>query len=101
MYTFISKPKPPVTVYYIRIDVNRVFEDLRKTKAPNNHIPPFLVPIFPLPSPSKEEQLVVRCAGVQLRVNHHYLDYSLKSPDKTWHKCCFYVGNVPLGCLSS
>jgi hypothetical protein len=38
MYTFISKPKPPVTVYYTGKHVSRVFEDLRKTKAPNNEI---------------------------------------------------------------
>jgi hypothetical protein len=35
MYTFISKPKPPVTVYYTGRHVSHVFEDHRKTKAPN------------------------------------------------------------------
>jgi hypothetical protein len=38
MYTFISKSKPPVTVYYAGRHVSHVFEDLRKTKVPNNHI---------------------------------------------------------------
>jgi hypothetical protein len=32
---FISKPKLPVTVYYTGKHVSCVFEDLRKTKAPN------------------------------------------------------------------
>jgi hypothetical protein len=34
MYTFISKLKLPVIVYYTRKHVSRVLEDLRKTKAP-------------------------------------------------------------------
>jgi hypothetical protein len=38
MYTFISKPKLTVTVYYTRKHVSRVFEDLRKTKAPNTSL---------------------------------------------------------------
>jgi hypothetical protein len=36
MYTFISKPKLPMTVYYTGKHVSRVFEDLWKTKAPNS-----------------------------------------------------------------
>jgi hypothetical protein len=36
MYTFIPKPKLPVAVYYTGKHVSRVFEDLQKTKAPNN-----------------------------------------------------------------
>lgn len=36
MYTFIPKPKLPVIVYYTGKHVSLVFEDLRKTKAPNN-----------------------------------------------------------------
>jgi hypothetical protein len=35
VHTFILKPKVPVTVYYTGKHVNRVFEDLRKTMAPN------------------------------------------------------------------
>jgi hypothetical protein len=37
MYTFISESKLPVTIYYTGNHVSRVFEDLRKTNAPNNH----------------------------------------------------------------
>jgi hypothetical protein len=37
MYTFISEPKLPVTVYYTGKHVSRVFEDLRKTKAPKSN----------------------------------------------------------------
>jgi hypothetical protein len=40
MYTFISKPKPPVTVYYTGKHVSHVFEDLRKTKAPQQLVWP-------------------------------------------------------------
>jgi hypothetical protein len=36
MYTFIPKPKLPVTIYYTGKHVSRDFEDLRKTKAPNS-----------------------------------------------------------------
>jgi hypothetical protein len=39
MYTFISKSKLPVTVYHTGKHVSRVFEDLRKTKAPNMDYP--------------------------------------------------------------
>jgi hypothetical protein len=35
MHTFILKPKLPVIVYYTGKHVSRVFEDLRKMKAPN------------------------------------------------------------------
>jgi hypothetical protein len=35
MYTFISKSKLPVTVYYTGKHVSRVVEDIRKMKAPN------------------------------------------------------------------
>jgi hypothetical protein len=38
MHTFISKPKPPVIVYYSGKHVSRVFEDLRKMKAPNSKL---------------------------------------------------------------
>jgi hypothetical protein len=34
MYTFISKPKLPVTVYYTGKHVSRVFEDLRRRRPP-------------------------------------------------------------------
>jgi hypothetical protein len=35
MLTFILKPKLPMTVYHTGKHVSRVFEDLRKMKAPN------------------------------------------------------------------
>jgi hypothetical protein len=38
MHAFVSNPKLPVTVYYSGKHVSRVFEDLRKMKAPNNYI---------------------------------------------------------------
>jgi hypothetical protein len=37
MYTFILNSKITVTVYYTGKHVSRVFEDLRKMKAPTNH----------------------------------------------------------------
>jgi hypothetical protein len=36
MHSFIPRPKVPVTIYYSGKYVSRVFEDLRKTKAPNS-----------------------------------------------------------------
>jgi transposase InsO family protein len=38
MHAFVLNPKLPVTVYYIGKHVSRVFEDLRKMKAPNTHV---------------------------------------------------------------
>jgi hypothetical protein len=37
MHVFVLNPKLPVTVYYTGKHVSRVFEDIRKMKAPNRH----------------------------------------------------------------
>jgi hypothetical protein len=45
------------------------------------------------PSPNKEHFVVVGGVAVQLRANHQYLDFSLDTSHKNWHRYWFYVGN--------
>jgi hypothetical protein len=38
VYNFIPSPKVPIHILYLENIINHVFEDLRKTKAPNSYI---------------------------------------------------------------
>jgi hypothetical protein len=70
VYNFIPSPKVPVHILYMGNIVNRVFEDLRKTKAPNTMVMSPLRLSFGMTRPLCNMQLGSPCqvAEVELRV---------------------------------